>query len=158
MRGRRNLASRLGAIALGVIAVTGCGSGEGSGPPALYLDDSICAQCGMIISDVRFAAATVVTEDRGASSYLFDDYNCQVNFEVMNPGMTVSSRWAHDYESGQWTNAEQTHYLRSDNLKTPMASHVAAFGSAEAARDARDELGGDVVPFAGLSDGSLDDH
>lgn len=141
-----NARHALFAILICLVSV-GCQRGPGDGPPVLRLDNDQCDQCGMIISDERFAAATIITGDRGPEPLLFDDYNCQVNYEVEHPDAQIEARWVHDYDTSDWLNAEAASFIMSSDLRTPMGSNTAAFVTPEAAQAARDRLGGDSMTF-----------
>lgn len=130
-----------------VVVLSGCGNQPADGPPDVKLGDSVCDQCNMIISDARWATATIVQGDRGPEPRLFDDFNCQVNYEVEHPDADILARWSHGHTSGQWLRTEDATFLFSPNLRTPMGSNAAAFASRAEAESARIELSGEVVPF-----------
>ena len=129
----------------------GCEPDTELGPPAIRLDDSVCAECDMILSDERFACATYVEGVRGPDALLFDDVNCQVYHELAHPDRKVIARWSHDHGSSEWIRTEGAWFLWSKRLRTPMASHAAAFRTEAAAAAAREELGGDVMSFEVLA-------
>lgn len=146
-RGRASAIAASIALAAAGLAFQGCADESASGPPAVHLGDSICAECGMIISDARFATATIVTDDRGAVPLLFDDLNCQANYESNHLDRPIVARWSHDYDSGEWFAMEGGFFLRSPNIESPMASHLAAFRTRDAAEAAKQRFGGDVLGF-----------
>jgi len=127
--------------------LSGCDNRVSDGPPTVRLGDSVCVQCNMIISDERWATATMVKGPRGPEARLFDDFNCQVNYEVENPEVTTLARWSHSHATREWIRTEEAHFLISPNLRTPMASKVAAFASLTEADASKAELTGDVVNF-----------
>lgn len=104
----------------------------------------------MILSDERFATATLVEGDRGPEHRLFDDFNCQINFEAGGAPSPVLERWVHDHETRVWVRAASATYVRSPQLRTPMASEVAAFTTREDATRAASELDGEVLTFHDL--------
>lgn len=128
----------------------GCGDDKAEGPPRVRLGDSLCVECNMIISDARFATATVVKGARGPEALLFDDFNCQVNHEVANPEAEILARWSHDHGTTGWMRTEEAHFVRSDGLRTPMASKVAAFRDRGDAEAMQRELGGDIAGFEAM--------
>ncbi len=116
-------------------------------PPTVYLGESVCAHCNMIISDERFACATVVRAARGSEARLFDDFNCQRQFEQDHPNETILARWGHDYESGAWLHPEQGWFVHSETLVTPMGSQTALFADEESARRFAERQDGTVLSF-----------
>ena len=132
------------------LCLAGCSDDDPAGPPAVHLGDSICDQCGMIISDERFAAATIVKGARGPEALLFDDFNCQHGYEADHADLAVERRWVHDHDDARWLPAADATFLASPRLHTPMASGVAAFRSDAAARRARDTLGGELLALDAL--------
>ena len=142
-------ASSLIAIA-GLAGLNACGGNDSDSPPTVRLGDSICSHCGMIISDERFATATIAEAARGDEALLFDDFNCQVDYEAEHPDLGIVARWSHDYRTAAWLHTEHATFLNSASLRTPMASQAAAFESRADAESAAEELGGDVLTFDAL--------
>jgi len=134
-------------LASTLAALAACGRSSDSGPPSVRLGDSVCAQCNMIISDQRWATATIVSGPRGPEPRLFDDFNCQVNYENDHPDLDVVARWSHGHATRQWIRTGDARFLLSPNLRTPMASRVAAFVSPDNADAAQAQLTGEVMGF-----------
>lgn len=142
------------------LALVGCGDQSADGPPAVRLGHDVCAECNMIISDARWATATIVPGPRGPEARLFDDFNCQVNFENQHVDAEIIARWSHDYVTGAWLKTEEAHYLFSRHLRTPMGSNAAAFSARSGAEAALsllatqhsptpdDAQAGEIVDFA----------
>lgn len=135
------------ALAASLAAIPGCEQQAADGPPAVRLGDSVCDQCNMIISDERWATATIVEGARGPEPLLFDDFNCQVNHEAEHPDRTIVARWSHDHATLEWLRTDQARFLMSPGLRTPMGSKTAAFASEAAAEAAKAEFDGDVMTF-----------
>jgi len=96
--------------------------------PIQYGKDS-CHQCKMTIMDKKFGAEVVTTKGK---IYKFDDVNCMVNF--LNAGTLgerdVSFRLVVDYSQPEkLIAAGEAFYVKSPEIKSPMASQVAAFES-----------------------------
>lgn len=134
-------------LATVALVLNACVDQAGDGPPALRPGEDVCAQCNMIISDVRWATATIAAGPRGPETRLFDDFNCQVNYEVRNDGLDIVARWSHDHATSQWLRTREAVFLMSPSLRTPMGSGTAAFDSTEAASAAARAAPGDVVGF-----------
>jgi copper chaperone NosL len=140
------LARRL-ALAGAVTLLQACGEAAKEGPPEVDFGNSVCVECGMILSDARFAAATFVQGPRGRTPLLFDDYNCQANYELANPGVVVLDRWCHDYASAAWIPSDAAFFVHSGRIRSPMASSLAAFEDRAAADAAAVEFAGQILPF-----------
>jgi nitrous oxide reductase accessory protein NosL len=133
---------------LGALALLGsCDRGAEDGPPTVRLGYDVCAQCNMIISDERWATATIIDGARGPEPILFDDFNCQVNHEIEHSGQDILDRWSHDHATSGWIRTADAHFLITPGMWTPMASSVAAFTLESDARAAREMHGGDLVSF-----------
>ncbi|MFT5424786.1 MAG: copper chaperone NosL [Phycisphaerales bacterium] len=136
--------------------VPGCGGTAADGPPKLLLGDAVCDECGMIVSDERFATATVVEGPRGPEPRMFDDFNCQINYERAHAADVIVARWSHDYGTASWMPTEGAFFLRSPGLRAPMGSGVAAFATesdAQAAlRAAEHAETGEVLTFSAMRD------
>lgn len=135
---------------MALVALAGCGSEPANAPPEVLYGESSCAECGMIVNDERYATATIIEGDRGPEPRVFDDFNCQINFEADGAVPVVISRWVHDHESRAWLPAESAHYVRSPRLRTPMASGVAAFAEPDDAKRVASELEGEALTVAEL--------
>lgn len=135
------------ALAGAVTFLQACGDTAQEGPPDVDFGNSVCVECGMIVSDARFAAATFVQGPRGRTPLLFDDYNCQANFELANSGVLILDRWCHDYVSALWIPADTAFFVHSGRIRSPMASSLAAFEDHAAANAAAVELTGQILCF-----------
>jgi nitrous oxide reductase accessory protein NosL len=137
----------IASLTITLLTLSACDDQAADAPPALRPGEDVCAQCNMIISDVRWATATIVEGPRGPEARLFDDFNCQVNYEVEHDGLGIEARWSHDHATSQWLPTHQATFLVSPALRTPMGSGAAAFASTDAASAAASETPGDVVDF-----------
>jgi nitrous oxide reductase accessory protein NosL len=135
------------ALLLSCALLPGCREDDPLGPPPIRLGDSICDECGMILSSRPYATATIVRGPRGPEPRLFDDFNCQVHYERAHADEEILARWSHDYTGSEWIRTEQAHFVHSPALRTPMASQVAAFLKKADAEALRGSLGGEVHDF-----------
>jgi nitrous oxide reductase accessory protein NosL len=115
------------AFALLFSSIPSCGRTSLEGPPSIMLGDSTCQECGMIISDERFATSTIIVSERGDQPLLFDDFNCQIIFEHKMPELEVVNRWSHDYASSRWIETNTGWFVHSMQIRSPMASGLAFF-------------------------------
>ncbi|MBL4590428.1 MAG: nitrous oxide reductase accessory protein NosL [Phycisphaerales bacterium] len=136
----------LGSIAA-VFAMPGCGSDTNDGPPSVRYGDSICAECGMIVSDERFTTATIIEGDRGSEPLIFDDFNCQMIFESKHTDLTIVDRWSHDHGTNEWIRMDDAWFVKSNKLHTPMASNIASFKAKSDADTFAKTLNGQVSDY-----------
>lgn len=114
-----------------VLFLSGCGPASNvQQPPEIIYGQDVCTRCGMIISEERFASA-YWTESGEAR--LFDDIGGMLAY-TDDKQENAASYWVHDFDSGNWTRAEEAHYLLDSNLHTPMGFGIAAFSDVEQAR------------------------
>lgn len=152
----KSVVSHLGMfLCLLALPLGGCGEETNSGPPEVSYGNDICIECNMILSDERFAAATVIEGPRGPTAMLFDDYNCQLNHAAKHPDLIVLQRWAHDHASRAWIPTSSAHFVHSEQIRSPMASRLAAFADAANAEAMASDLAGRVLTFEAIQAGTL---
>lgn len=96
-------------------------------PESLKYGKDACHHCKMTLMDNRFGAEIVSMKGK---IFKFDDANCLVSF--INSGQIESKDIAHclitDFASpGVLIDAKNALYVKSEEIKSPMASNVAAF-------------------------------
>lgn len=137
-----------------VIAITlplaSCDETPTDGPPTVRLAHDLCAECNMIISDERWATATIVEGPRGPEPRLFDDFNCQVRYEHTHPDLTIHARWSHDHASLEWIPTESARFVRAGGIQSPMGSGAAAFTNDPSAQPLASEQRTSTLSFAEL--------
>jgi len=118
------------------------------GPRTVHIGSDTCDLCHMSISQEAFAAQFIT--DRGRA-YVFDSVECLA--ASLHHGEPVSAAeiraaWVTDFESpGSWVRADVAHYLRSDELRSPMGMGLSGYASAAAARQNQSEFGGDLLAW-----------
>jgi copper chaperone NosL len=138
------------AAALGLVLSSCAAAADPSVPPEIVYGEDVCAHCGMIISEPRFAAASWVASDTGPAARLFDDIGDLVAYEDQNPDLHVLSRYVHDYRTEEWLDAEDATFVRTEAASTPMGSGVVAFGDFDDAVDFAAANHGQVIDLDGL--------
>jgi len=98
--------------------------------PINYGKDN-CHLCKMTIMDKKFGGEVVTLKGK---VYKFDDVNCMVNF--LNSGFLddrdVAYKLVVDYSRpGQFIAADEAFYIKSPDIRSPMASQVASFETEE---------------------------
>jgi len=128
-----------------LLVVTACGGAASAEPtpPILQYGEDICEFCGMIVSEERHAAAYVTSDGHG---HIFDDIGDMIQFHL-DQKEDVVAFFVHDLEAEVWIRAETAHYVRSDQVNTPMFSGLAAFASSKQAEALATELQVQVQDF-----------
>lgn len=114
--------------------------------PLLYGRDA-CHTCKMTLVDRKFGAELVTQKGK---IYKFDDLNCMLTF--YHSGYEEASAFKF-IQVIDFTNPEKlidgqhAWYLKSEELRTPMASEVAAFESEEATRAFKKEWNGVLLSW-----------
>jgi copper chaperone NosL len=105
---------------------------EEIGPPDIVYGRDRCEQCGMIIGDRRFAAAT----RREASVHRFDDIGCLLRHSGDVLRSDRAKGFVHDMDTEAWIDAPRAQYVRSPAIRTPMNYGIAAYADDAVARRA----------------------
>lgn len=130
------------------IALAGCTSPSAEvKPPDIAYNEDICEACGMLISEARFASATV---EVNGTPHKFDDIGDLVQYYSTRSAANVKAYFVHDYTSQQWIRAETAYFIVSPKIMTPMAHGVAAFTDKSAAEKMAASLSVKVLDFAQL--------
>jgi copper chaperone NosL len=96
-------------------------------PEPIVFGKDVCTFCRMTLMDKKFGSEIVTTKGK---VFKFDDTNCLKNF--MDSGEVKEKQIAHllviDCGSpGVLTDAKTALYVKSEEIKSPMASNIAAF-------------------------------
>ncbi|BDG62204.1 nitrous oxide reductase accessory protein NosL [Caldinitratiruptor microaerophilus] len=142
MRWRQGVA----VAALAALLLTGCRGGRDPRPPAIRYDRDVCAECGMIISDERFAAAYVT---KSGEARLFDDLGDMLVYEKKDDQEPIAY-YVHDVRSRKWIPAEAAYYVRGESVKSPMGWNIAAFENEAEAREFAEKTGSRLMTWQEL--------
>lgn len=133
-----------------VLIITGSCTRSSLEPVEIELNEP-CTFCHMAISERNFAAEIV---RRNGRVHKFDDIGCMINYALeqkVRPNPDVAF-YVTDYNSLNWIPAAQAVYVHSDQLRTPMASGLAAFRDRAAAEKFLEEFPGKLASFSDLWD------
>ena len=130
---------RVTTIAVAMLGIAACGTRAG-GPPPIVVDRSACSHCGMLISELRYAAAY---QPAGKEARVFDDIGCLRAAAASEAGPLTF--WFHDGGDGTWIDGTPAAFVESSEIRTPMSGGVIAFRDAAAARRAASTYRGRIV-------------
>ena len=116
------------------IALAACDSAPTDGPPAIAYGRDECAECGMIVTEERHAAAMRVLVDGRPMDLFFDDIGDLLEHERNHEKLHVLKRYVHDFDTSQWLDADAAHFVKSDQIRTPMGFGLLAFADESRAR------------------------
>ncbi|MBK9337338.1 MAG: nitrous oxide reductase accessory protein NosL [Lewinellaceae bacterium] len=118
-----------------------------TGPQPIHYGTDNCAFCKMTLMDKRYGAEIMTKKGK---AFKFDDVNCLVLFEqegTVKPE-DVAGRYITDFaHEGVLLELEKALFLHSDNLKTPMASQVAAFATPDDLEKIKTQTGGETLAW-----------
>lgn len=119
-----------------LLAAVACAS---SGPRAIVWGRETCAHCHMALMDPQFAAQFRTGTGK---AMVFDDVGCMAAW-LAEHGEPAGSAWVQRFAPPHaWLPADSAVYLRSDTLRTPMASGLVALHPGAEADSIRILLGG----------------
>jgi copper chaperone NosL len=129
-------------------SASACGpAGDALAPPEIRYGEDVCAECGMIISEPRFAAGLVAEVDGQTQTAAFDDIGDMLMFAAGHPSWVIRRWYVHDYHSGDWLPAESATFVQSTDIRTPMGHGLAAFADPAQAEELAKTTGGTTVSF-----------
>lgn len=132
-----------------LLALTACAPGQAEiAPPEIVYGETMCADCRMIISDVRFASgyAREVAPGRYESK-AFDDIGDMLAHAASHPDDAIVAWYVHDYLNESWLDATQATYVISRQIASPMGHGIAAFADDAAAAQTATDLDGQLLSW-----------
>lgn len=116
-----------------------------TGPRPINYGQDACAFCKMTLMDKHYGAEVVTKKGK---VYVLDDVNCLAR--LLKSGdikaENIAGRYIVDYaHPGVLLEVEKAVFLQSDNLKTPMASGVAAFANEQDLNAVKSQTGGELM-------------
>jgi len=108
----------------------------------------------MTIADQRFVAEAVLTTGKVLA---FDDIGCLAGW-LRAEERKVKSLWVASFTSGEWLAAGGAVFLRTDSLRTPMASGLIAARNRAEADSLRAALGGVLQDWTEVTEAALSPH
>ncbi|MCC6190824.1 MAG: nitrous oxide reductase accessory protein NosL [Anaerolineales bacterium] len=113
-------------------------------PPEILYGQEMCDECGMLIDQPEFAAATLTYD---GATYKFDAISDMVAYHAKHPQAQVQAWFVHDFGTEAWTRAETAFFVHSQSLVAPMGHGVAAFIDETDAQELAGTVGASVISF-----------
>ena len=130
-------------LLLGLLLISACGGAAAAdGPPEINYGRDVCLECGMIISEARFAASYRTTD---GVERVFDDIGELLKHGHKTGEVAAAEAWVHDYETEEWVAAEQAYYIVTRSVVTPMAFGIISFDDRARAEAFARDIDADVV-------------
>lgn len=131
--------------ALAMLA-SACGTADATGPPDINYGRDVCLQCGMIVSEEKFAAAYTLDSGEERS---FDDLGDLILYvRAANETIDPLKGWVHDYETEEWVDLANAHFVPTLSVSTPMGHSIIAFADAASAAAFAADVDGEVINWA----------
>ncbi len=128
-----------------ILLLAACAPANGEPePPKVVYGIDVCVECNMIISDPRFASATLTTDGMMSK---FDDIGDMFLFHAKHPELEVRAWFVHDYTTEEWMRGETAFYVESASVHSPMGHGIAAFKDRGAAESFAREVAATVLTF-----------
>ena len=130
---------------IAALGVAACGPAAAEPqPPDIIYGQDVCEECGMLISEARYAAATLIENGEPRK---FESIADMVTYHMDHPDQPVKAWFVHDYHTESWIRAETAFYVLSEAIRAPMPPGLAAFESRPAAETFASSAGGTVLSF-----------
>ena len=116
-------------------------------PEPLFFGKDLCHTCKMTLIDNKYGAELVTKKGK---IYKFDDMNCMLNFYHSGYEEPTDFQFLQviDFSRpGILIDGMHALYLKSDDLRTPMASGIAAFESEQTLNEAKQTFKGVMLSW-----------
>ncbi len=129
---------------IGLMILAACGASNDIGAPEIFYGQDVCDECSMLISDAKFAAATI---DLNNNTHKFDDIGGMLVYHMDHPASQVRVWFVHDYNTGAWLRGETAFFVRATLPDAPMQPGIVAFAEQAAAESFATRVEGQVLKF-----------
>jgi copper chaperone NosL len=119
-------------------------------PRPIDFGKDTCEYCRMVLMDPKFGSEIVTSKGK---VFIFDDVNCLHDYIASEE--LIESELAHimvvDFHNmGKLIPLDHAHFVFSEEIKSPMASRVAAFGEQRVSEEYREKWNGQLKTWEEL--------
>lgn len=108
--------------------------------PQVVVDETVCAECGMLVSDLGFSAVLQLAD---GSQKAFDDPVCLIRH--VRSGESGPSKEAWFHASERWTRSSGVVFVQHKEVRGPMGGNVKALVDRNEANRMATTKGGAVI-------------
>jgi parallel beta-helix repeat protein len=130
-------------LIIGLFGLTGCSTG----PQPIEYGKAECSFCKMTIMDKQFGCQVVNTKGK---PFNFDDISCLLSSLGTTRPEEIGAIYVPDYSGTNLLPAADMHYVKSEELHSPMAGNTAAFSLEDSAQHYAGKLNGSMVAWKNL--------
>lgn len=116
-------------------------------PEPLVYGKDMCYACKMTLVDNKFGAEILTKKGK---VYKFDDVNCLITFYTSNyeEKSNIQQVLVIDFATpGKLIDANTAHFVRSEAIRSPMASGIAAFSTKEQLKSHNNQWMGELLTW-----------
>jgi copper chaperone NosL len=124
--------------------------------PMVIPDDAPCGKCGMYPARYPQWQSQIIFKD--GSMTPFDGCKCMFNFlfamekyDKMHANDDVEVAWVKDFNTGEWLNAKDAHYVVGSKVMGPMGKELIPFADSAAAAKFHQEQGGSIMMYSDIN-------
>lgn len=119
-------------------------------PQPIHFGEDGCRYCKMIISDYRYGGELLTTKGK---SYKFDSLECLAAYVLKSKeeNENIHSLWTIDFNNpGNFLAVNQSWYLNSNLLKSPMGLNFTSYKDKNSAEKQQKISGGEIIRWTGV--------
>ncbi|SMO48228.1 nitrous oxide reductase accessory protein NosL [Fodinibius sediminis] len=119
-------------------------------PAEIHYGSDECVHCKMMITDNQFASQLVTEKGK---AYKFDAIECMVAYRQQNQEeLSGALFYVSNYDQpGQWLNAREAQFVKSEVVRSPMGESLLAFPSKAEAENHVSEKPGNLLTWQEVS-------
>lgn len=133
-----------------VLFLTACSS-KTAAPVEIKANEEDCDTCHMGIEDLHSAAQIILENGK---PMLFDDIGCMVVY-MQEHQPKYEAAFVHDFDSKEWISFDNSTFVQSENIHSPMNYGIAAYATEKHASDMQKVQGGEIYTVKELLEKEL---